>query len=42
MPESFRQEVKEYVGLLAPSEDHTKFIGQEFFPQEAEDLMATN
>ena len=30
IPEAFRQEVKEYVGQLAPTEDHSKFIGQEF------------
>lgn len=27
IPESFRQEIKEYIGLLAPTEDHSKFIG---------------
>ena len=42
IPESFRQEIKEYVGLQAPTEDHSKFIGQEFFAQEKEDLMGTN
>ena len=30
------------MGLLAPTEDHSKFIGQEFNPAETEDLMATN
>lgn len=42
IPEAFRQEVKEYVGLLAPAEDYSKFIGQEFFMQEEEDLMELN
>ena len=41
VPEAFRQEVKEYLGLLAPSDDHSKFIGQVFNP-EPEDQMAYN
>lgn len=42
IPEAFRQEIKEYIGLLAPTDDHTKYIGQEFNSPEVEDLMATN
>lgn len=29
IPEAFRQEIKEYIGLLAPNEDNSKYIGQE-------------
>ena len=42
IPEAFRQEIKEYVGLLAPDEDNSKFIGQELGEVDQEDLMATN
>lgn len=45
IPESFRQEIKEYLGLLASSgvkDDYEKFIGQEFNAVENEDQMATN
>ena len=42
VPEAFRQEIKEYLGLLVPTDDHSKFIGQEFNSAEREDLMATN
>lgn len=41
IPEAFRQEIKEYVGLQVDDEDD-KFIGQEFNAIENEDLMATN
>lgn len=42
IPEAFRQEIKEYIGQLAPNEDNAKFIGQEFGSVDKEDLMATN
>ena len=42
VPEAFRQEIKEYLGMLVPTDDHSKFIGQAFNSAEREDLMATN
>ena len=42
IPEAFRQEIKEYIGLLGPTDDNTKFLNTELKPPEKEDLMATN
>jgi hypothetical protein len=41
VPEAFRQEIKEYVGLQQDDEDDI-FVGQAFNSIENEDLMATN
>lgn len=30
MPEAFRQEIKEYIGMLPVEQDDEKFLGQEF------------
>lgn len=41
-PETFRQEIKEYLGLLADNEDHSALIGKELFPAEIEDKTDIN
>jgi hypothetical protein len=46
MPEAFKQEIKEYLGLLLPPEGESpevkddEYIGQEFNQHEQEDMMA--
>lgn len=42
IPEAFIQEIKEYVGLLAATEDNSKYIDKQFGSIDKEDLMATN
>jgi hypothetical protein len=44
VPEAFRQEIKEYVGLQQDDNDDNDdmYIGQAFNTMENEDLMATN
>lgn len=42
-PETFKQEIKEYLGLLNENEDHTAFIGKELNPaEELEDKTDLN
>lgn len=41
-PETFRQEIKEYIGLLDPNVDNTKFIGKQFNEAMMEDPTATS
>lgn len=46
IPESFKQEIKEYLGQVGArgekDNDDQQYIGQEFGQIEKEDLMATN
>ena len=41
-PETFKQEIKEYLGLLGENEDHSHLIGKELFPAEVEDKTDAN
>ena len=41
-PEAFRQEIKEYIGLLPQIPEEDDHVGREFAEVEQEDLMATN
>lgn len=42
VPETFRQEIKEYIGLLVGNEDNSSLVGKELLAQEQEDKMAEN
>lgn len=42
IPETFRQEIKEYIGFISPNEDNSQFIGKQFNPLEPEDFTKTN
>ena len=41
-PETFRQELKEYIGLLDPEQDNSKYVGRQLTQVMDEDQMATN
>ena len=41
-PESFRQELKEYIGLLNPAEDNSPFLDRKFQDAGVEDKIAPN
>ena len=39
IPDTFVVEIKEYLGLMPPSEDNSKYINKELKKNEKEDLM---
>lgn len=42
LPESFRQELKEYIGLLNPKEDNSPYLDRKFQDAGVEDKIAPN
>lgn len=41
-PESFRQELKEYIGLMNPTEDNRQYLDKKFQDAGVEDKIAPN
>lgn len=41
-PESFKQELKEYIGLMNPKEDNAEFLDRKYQDAKTEDKIAPN